>query len=101
MPSVINDAQRRFLRSQGHALRPVVTAGAAGMSDAVIAEAEQALVAHELIKVRLRISAPDARTEALERLLDTTGAALVQKIGHVALIYRAHPRRPRIILPSG
>ncbi len=101
MPAELNDTQRRFLRSQGHALRPVVMAGAAGMSDAVIAEAEQALLAHELVKVRLRIGDRDARTDALARLLESTGAALVQKIGHVALIYRAHPKRPRIILPSG
>jgi len=101
MPTTLKDSQRKFLRSLGHDQKPVLMVGTAGVTPAVIREALVALEAHELIKVKLRVGDREARDAAIATLLEGTDAALVQSIGHVALIYRPHPERQKIILPSG
>lgn len=91
--------QKRYLRGIAHHLHPLITLAEKGPSDAVLKELEIALLAHELVKVR--ISAPDRETAALwmDRLLEATAARLVQKIGHVVTLYRRHPSEPKLSLP--
>lgn len=96
----LTEPQKKLLRQLAHQLRPVLLVGSAGVSDAVVNEAEQALLAHELIKARVRAGERDARDAAIDRLVSATGATLVQRIGNVAVLYRAHPEKPRIVLPS-
>jgi RNA-binding protein len=95
----LTEKQRRHLKGLAHALKPVIFFGQAGASDAVAAETTRALNDHELIKVRVTGMERDARDEALESLATRTDSALVGRIGHVAILYRPHPERPRIILP--
>jgi RNA-binding protein len=93
--------QKRYLRGIAHHLHPLVTLADKGPSDNVLKELEVALLAHELVKVR--ITAPDRETFALwlERLLEASAARLVQKIGHVATLYRRHPTEAKLSLPRG
>jgi RNA-binding protein len=42
----------------------------------------------------------DARDAALASLASRTGSELVSRIGHIAILYRANPERPRIVLPA-
>ncbi|HEX6995906.1 MAG TPA: ribosome assembly RNA-binding protein YhbY [Gammaproteobacteria bacterium] len=96
----LTDKQRRHLRGLGHALKPVILVGQAGVSDAVVAETRAALKAHELIKVRVAGLERDERDEALVDLAARTDSAIVGRIGHTALLYRQHPEKPRIQLPD-
>ncbi|WP_143178888.1 YhbY family RNA-binding protein, partial [Burkholderia mallei] len=51
MPALsLSPAERSALRSEAHALKPVVLIGAEGLTDAVLAEIEVHLAAHQLIK---------------------------------------------------
>jgi len=43
----------------------------------------------------------EERNAALQALADQTGSALVTRIGHVAVLYRARPSQPKILLPAG
>src|SRR4051794_12624517 len=45
--------QRAALKARAHALEPVVRIGHAGVTDAMVAEIDRALEAHELIKVKI------------------------------------------------
>lgn len=94
----LTDAQRKFLRRRGHALKPVVTIGAARVTDAVLAELNNALEHHELIKIRIRAEDRAERNALLDRLLRESGAALVQRVGHIALVYRP-AEAPMFVLP--
>ncbi len=96
----LTEKQRRHLRGLGHALKPIVFIGQAGLSAAVIAEASRALADHELIKVRVSGMERDARDEALEALAGGTKSELVGRIGHTAVLYRANPEKRRIVLPA-
>lgn len=95
----ITEAQKKYLRALGHKLKPVVLVGNAGLSEAVIAETNEALRAHELIKVKVRVGGRDERDAAVARLCERTGATLVQRIGNTAIVYRPDPDAPRINLP--
>lgn len=99
-PHRLTERQRRTLRGLGHKLHPVVRIGDKGLSEAVIAELEQALAYHELIKVSVRAGDRDSRREIIDSLCERTGAVLVQRIGNVALVFRRNPESPRVVLGS-
>jgi RNA-binding protein len=96
----LSDRQRRHLRALAHALHPIVRLGNAGLTEAVTRETERALGDHELIKVKSAAGDRDARDAAFAELARRTGSALVQRIGNVAVLYRARPELPRILIPD-
>ena len=100
VPRKLSERQLRHLRGLAHALKPVIRLGSAGLSDAVVAEATRALHDHELLKVKAPGGDRAARDALFATLATRTGSTLVQRIGNVATLYRAHPERPRILLPD-
>jgi RNA-binding protein len=97
----ISEKQLRFLRGKSHALKPVILLGQKkGLTDNVVAETLQALRDHELIKVRVRAADRAQRAAWLAELVERCGCALVSRIGHVAVLYRAAAPVPRLVLPD-
>ncbi|MFN0061689.1 MAG: YhbY family RNA-binding protein [Myxococcaceae bacterium] len=88
----LSGKQRRALRALGHHLNPVVLVGHAGVTDGVIAAVDQALVDHELVKVKLGDDR-DARAEHLTSLSSATHAEVAQTLGRTALLFRAKPEK--------
>lgn len=86
---------KRDLRRRGHALKPVVLIGSAGLSEAVMREIDLSLEHHELMKVRLGGVDRESRQRLIASICESCNAELVQSIGHIALIYRkqVNPRR--------
>lgn len=97
----LTEKQRRHLRGLAHHLNPVVQIGNGGVSEGVVAETRRALNDHELIKVRVSGLEREERDEAMNRLAELSESSLVGRIGHIAILYRRHPDRPRILLPGG
>lgn len=93
----LGSKQRKFLRGLAHPMRPVLHVGQAGITEAVIAAVDRALLDHELVKVRL-LDPEDKRTMA-DMLAEETHAALCGLVGHTVILYRAHPEKPKIQLP--
>jgi RNA-binding protein len=87
-------------RRQAHALSPLVRVGKAGLTEGVVGEANTALHAHELIKVRIDVEDRAQRRDVVGRLAADTGAHLVGSVGKVAVLYRARGEDPRIHLPG-
>jgi putative YhbY family RNA-binding protein len=83
--------ERAALKARAHALEPYVTVGQAGVSDAVVAETDRALTAHELIKVRLAGADREARQALTDELCTRTDAAAVQSVGRILVLYRPRP----------
>src|SRR5262245_32677090 len=97
---MLTDAQKKHLRRLGHDRKPIVLAGKGGLGTALIAELDRALTDHELVKIRARVGDREERDSVLAGLAQATRAELVQRIGHVALFYRANPEKPGILLPG-
>ena len=53
VPPALTTRERAALKARAHALEPVVRIGHAGVTDAMVAEIDRALEAHELIKVKV------------------------------------------------
>lgn len=98
MTAALTSRQRKHLRGLAHALQPVVHVGQAGASEAVAAELDRALDAHELVKVRLH--EPDDKKALAAELAELAGAQLCGLVGHTVILYRRHPETPRIRLPE-
>jgi RNA-binding protein len=83
--------ERAHLKGRAHALEPVVHIGTAGVTDAVVAELERALTAHELLKVRIGADDREARVALGDELCARTGAAAVDRIGKILILWRPRP----------
>ena len=99
MSTTLTAAQTRFLRGQAHDLRAMLQVGGKGVTDALIAELDQALEHHELIKVKVAAEDRDARDAMIDQIAERVGAALVQRIGHTAVLYRPSKDKRQIVLP--
>jgi len=99
MSNALTAAQTRFLRGQAHGIKAMLQVGAKGVTDAFVAEIDGALEHHELIKVKVGASDRDVRDAMIADLAARTGSALVQRIGHVAVLYRQSTDRRQIVLP--
>jgi RNA-binding protein len=95
----LSGRQQRYLRGLGHHLDPIVQIGKEGITAGVVEATRVALLAHELVKVRVLQEAPVDRKEAGEELARRAGAALAQTLGRTLLLYKRHPHKPKIVLP--
>jgi len=88
MPPVLTTRERASLKGRAHPLEPIVHVGHAGLTDAVVAETDRALTAHELIKVRIGVADRHDRAEIFTALCARTDAAAVQSVGKVVVLWR-------------
>ena len=115
--------QRRELRARAHALNPVVSISQnglsesvmqeistsldshayavsrrrwrAGLSESVMQEISTSLDSHELIKIRVFSDDRDVREQYLASICEQLGAAPVQHIGKLLVVWRPLPA-PRV-----
>ena len=97
---MLSGKQKRYLRGLGHGLKAVVTVGKGEVSEALIRETGEALVAHELIKVKILESCLLERGEVATSLAEACGAEVAQILGRTFLLYRRGDE-PKIELPRG
>ncbi|MDR0275745.1 MAG: YhbY family RNA-binding protein [Burkholderiaceae bacterium] len=96
MPHIeLTPAERKAHRAQAHHLEPVVIIGAGGLTPAVYKEADAALNAHGLIKIRALGEDRITRQACGEQLADELNAALVQHIGKLLILWRPKPAKAR------
>ena len=96
MPQIqLTPAQRKEYRALAHHLNPVVMVGGDGLTAAVKKEADAALNAHGLIKIRVFSDDRPAREAMLQSLTDELCAAPIQHIGKLLVLWRPVPEREK------
>ncbi|KMW71496.1 RNA-binding protein YhbY [Photorhabdus luminescens subsp. luminescens] len=95
----LNKKQVQHLRSLAHPLKPVVMIGNNGLTEGVLAEIEQTLSHHELIKVKIAGEDRETKNLIADAIVRETGAYNVQIIGKTLVLYRQSEER-KIILPK-
>ena len=75
------------LRRQAHHLKSIVIIGNKGLTSAVQLEIERALLAHELIKIKIN-AIKSERQKMIAKICQQRRAETVQTIGNIAVIYR-------------
>ena len=89
----IDRQQLLKLRSESHALNPMVLLGQNGLTDAVLKEIGKALDSHGLVKIRIPGDDREERDADIERILNEMGAARIQTIGKTVTIWRPMPEK--------
>ncbi|AWK13804.1 ribosome assembly RNA-binding protein YhbY [Candidatus Fukatsuia symbiotica] len=94
----LNNKQKQYLKSLAHPLKPVVMLGNNGLTAKVLAEINQTLEHHEVIKVKIVTEEREAKSLIADTIVRKTGASNVQMIGNILVLYRPAKER-KVILP--
>ena len=86
--TALSSRQRKLLERHAQPLSAVVLVGGGGVTDALVAQVENAIAAQELIKIKFN-EFKDEKLTLSRQIADATGSALVRVIGNVAILYRA------------
>jgi RNA-binding protein len=100
MSSSLSNPQKRYLRGLAHDLKPIILVGAKGPTDTLLAELDNALERHELVKVKFAADDRETRDLWIAQLIEKSAANLVSRIGNVAIIFRRSKDNALIILPK-
>ncbi|MCR5176386.1 MAG: ribosome assembly RNA-binding protein YhbY [Anaerovibrio sp.] len=98
--NTLTGKQKRFLRSMGMTMDPVVMIGKEGITPALVQSAAEAIKKRELIKVRVLQNCLDTPENAITMLAERTDADLVQLIGRNGLLFKRNFETPKIELPK-
>lgn len=85
---MLNSKQRALLRGFANDLPTILQIGKGGVTDTVYRQADEALSARELIKLRVLENAPVGAREAAEQVAGQLSADVVQVIGTRAILFR-------------
>jgi RNA-binding protein len=96
----LSGKDRRFLRSLGNALKPVVWVGREGLTPGILRSIDEAHSGSELIKIKILEASAAERKSFVSELGEATASAVVGMVGGTILLYRPDPESPRITLPS-
>lgn len=94
---MLTEKQRKQLRKLAHHRKVIVIIGQHGLGDNVMAEIDNALTVHELVKVRVNAADREARNAMIDTIAQQTKSEVVQRIGHIAVFFR-RADKPRIEL---
>ncbi len=83
----VTSKERATLRSIASSLSPIVYVGKSGLTENVVSALDQALEAHELVKIRFQSSKEEAKDIA-SKLSEHTASLLVAVTGFTAVFYR-------------
>ena len=84
---MLNESQKRDLKSKAHHLQPVIIIGKKGVTEEILAAIDKALNDHELIKVKF-IDFKDEKKELSAHITNSLNANLIDIIGNIAIYYR-------------
>lgn len=94
--------QKKYLRGLAHDFKPALMIGRNGLNEAVFEALDDALDAHELIKVKF-VDFKE-KTQKLALIAEMEECSLAEAVGltgHIAIFYRQNrdPKKRRITLP--
>jgi putative YhbY family RNA-binding protein len=95
MSTALTNRERAHLKARAHALEPVVHVGTSGVTDAIVAEVDRTLTAHELIKVKVGTDDRANRVAIGDDICTRTGATAVHRVGKIIILWRPRPADPQ------
>lgn len=98
MSITLSTKQKQYLKGLAHHLNPVVMLGGNGLTEGVLAEIDNALNHHELIKVKIAGADRETKQLIINAIVRETSATEIQTIGHILVLYRQSEER-KIQLP--
>ncbi len=93
---MLSSKQRASLKAMANGIDTILYIGKSGVTENVVVQTDEALLARELIKGSVQQSAPLSAKEAMEELAQATGAEPVSAAGRKFVLYRPKPENPII-----
>ncbi len=84
----LSNKQKQYLKGLAHSLKPVIQLGNNGLTEGVLAEIENALSHHELIKIKVPTDDRDEKSLIMDAIIRESGAIKIQTIGHTMVMYK-------------
>ena len=95
---MLNSKQRAQLKSIAAGLEPTFQIGKGGINDAQVAQIDDYLRVHEIIRIKCLDNSMYTSREAAEEIAERIGAEVVIAIGSKAVLYKRNPEKPVIEL---
>lgn len=80
--------QIQFLKGEAHSLKPVVQLGSNGFTEGVLAEIENALNVHELIKVKIPAEDREELKLYVDAIVRESKSEKIQLIGKTLVLFK-------------
>ena len=93
---MLTSKQRSYLRGLAAGEDTIIHIGKGGITENIIKQASDALLARELIKGKVLENSMLTAREACDALAEACGAEGVQTIGSKFVLYKRHPKEPKI-----
>jgi RNA-binding protein len=88
----LSASEKKKLKAEAHHLKPVVRIGHKGKTKTLIKAIDDALIAHELIKIQF-LDFKEEKMELAQEIAEETDSAIVGMIGNVLTLYREKPEK--------
>ncbi len=98
--NMLTSKQRAYLRSLANSIDTILMVGKGGMSEQIIAQAESALKARELIKGKVLESCDLSVREVADMIAEATRSEVVLVIGTKFVLYKRNEKEQKIELPK-
>ena len=92
--------QKRFLRARMVTEPAILHVGKGGLTPNLLQQMDDALMARELIKVKMLDTSGLELSDVVDEVVHTLSATHVQTIGSNMVFFRRHHREPKIVLPG-
>ena len=95
----LTERQQKYLRRLTHDMKPAVQVGKAGLTESLLAELNNCLTRHELMKIKVCVENRDLRDQIIDELSCRTGTEIIQRVGNTASLLRPRLSDTAITLP--
>jgi len=95
----LSNKQKQYLKGLAHTLKPVVQLGNNGLTEGVLAEIENALSHHELIKIKVASDDREEKSLIMDAIIRESGALKIQTIGHTMVMFKQSEEK-KISIPK-
>jgi len=86
--------EKKYLRGLAHSLEPVVSIGKQGITQTLLKAVNDAIDAHELIKVKFQ-DFKEEKKEMSKFLAKESNTELCGMVGNIAILYRKHKKEEK------
>ncbi len=97
---MLTSKQRAYLRALANRLETILMVGKGGIDEHIVKQANDALKARELIKVKVLETAPHSSRDTAQEIAEQTKSEVVQVIGTKFILYRKNQQNPKIVVPK-
>ena len=97
---MLNNKDKKYLRSLGMNIEPIVQVGKNGVNESVLFSLNEALTARELVKIKVLKNCFEEMDEVAESIAAGGDCEIVQTIGRNILAYRPNKKTPVIKFPE-